>query len=65
MAAEGAFAAAVDFGLARWDLAASEVLIEEVGGVVITRPASIRAGCTDAVVGHPDVTPRVAKILGF
>ena len=65
MAAEGAYAAAVDFGLAPWDLAASRVLVEEAGGVVITRPASLRAGCTDAVLGTPGVAEHVAGVLGF
>lgn len=65
MAADGSYAAAVDFGLAPWDLAASRVLVEEAGGLVITRPASLRAGCTDAVLGAPAVAEHVAAILAF
>jgi len=65
MAAEGAYAAAVDLGLAPWDLAASVVLVEEAGGVVVTRPSAGAPGRADAVLGHPDVVPRVASILGL
>jgi histidinol phosphatase-like enzyme (inositol monophosphatase family) len=65
MAAEGAYAAAVDLGLAPWDLAASQVLVQEAGGVVVSRPAVGGRPGADAILGHEDVVPRVAAILGF
>ncbi len=64
MVAEGAYAAAIDFALAPWDIAASIVVVEEAGGTVLTRPAG-EPDRRDALLGTTAVVERIAPILGF
>lgn len=64
MVLRGAVDVMVDPHLSPWDLAASEVLVEEAGGAVFTRP-SIDEGKVDAVLGRPDLVQHVAELLGW
>ncbi len=64
MVAEGAFGLAVELGVARWDVAASSVLVEEAGGVVLLRPAD-RPGRVDALFGTAALVERYRGLLGF
>ena len=54
----------VDPHLSPWDLAASEVLLEEAGGAVFKRP-SLDEGKVDAVLGRPDLVQHVSELLGW
>src|SRR5262249_57816280 len=49
MAARGAVDAVIEFTLNRWDIAAAEVLIEEAGGSLFTRPSITTPGKYDTV----------------
>jgi histidinol-phosphatase len=65
MAARGAIDVVVEFDLCRWDIAASEVLIEEAGGVCLIRPSRYREGRYDVILGSAHGVDDVAKILSF
>ena len=66
LAASGAVAAIVDYGLRSWDLAASQVLIEEAGGryEVVASHAMADGGTTyDVVCGRPRAVTWVLERL--
>ena len=63
--ARGSVDAVVEFRLARWDIAATEVLVEEAGGRVITRDAPYAAGRYDSILASPQAAAALAAILGF
>jgi histidinol-phosphatase len=65
MAARGAVDAVVEFSLNRWDIAASEVLIEEAGGRFFTRPSKTVPGKYDVVFGSPHAAEEVVRLLDF
>ena len=56
--------AAVDLGLAPWDIAASTVLLEEAGGRVMVQAAA-KPDRFDALLGTPEIVTELAPILGF
>ena len=65
MAARGSVDAVVEFTLNRWDIAATEVLVEEAGGLFFTRPSRTAPGKYDAVFGSPSAAEEIVKLLDF
>jgi fructose-1,6-bisphosphatase/inositol monophosphatase family enzyme len=65
MAARGAFDAVVEFALNRWDIAATQVLIEEGGGKCIIRPSRVTPGKVDAAFGNAHSLDEVVRVIGF
>jgi histidinol-phosphatase len=65
MAARGSVDAVVEFTLNRWDIAATEVLVEEAGGLFFTRPSRITPGKFDTVFGSPFAAEQTVKLLDF
>ena len=63
MVARGSLDAVVEFRLARWDIAASEVLIEEAGGSVQIWNAPHAPGKYDWIIGSPTAADEVKKII--
>ncbi len=66
LAVEGAVGAMVDFDLRPWDLAASQVLVEEAGGrfLVVGERGAGAERRRDVVLGKPGVVEWVAALLG-
>ncbi|MEZ0372330.1 MAG: inositol monophosphatase [Candidatus Sericytochromatia bacterium] len=64
LAARGAIGAAVDYGLHAWDLAASQVLLEEAGGkyLELDMPGTHLSG---VILGKPPVVDRIRALLGL
>ena len=65
MAARGAVDAVVEFSLNRWDIAATEVIVEEAGGRVFTRPSRTTPGKFDTVFGSPHAAEQTVELLDF
>ena len=65
MVARGSIDALAEFRLARWDIAATEVIVEEAGGTALTRAAPYAEGRYDCIIGSPTAAREVAAILGF
>jgi histidinol-phosphatase len=65
MAARGAVDAVVEFTLNRWDIAATEVLVEEAGGRFFTRPSRTTPGKFDTVFGSPHAAEQIVALLDF
>ncbi len=65
MAARGALDVVVEFSLNRWDIAATEVLVEEAGGRFFTRPSRTTAGKYDTVFGSAYAAEEIVKLLDF
>jgi histidinol-phosphatase len=66
MVARGALDALAEFHLARWDIAATEVIIEEAGGLALTRIAPYDTSRKfDAIIGSPAAAREVASIIRF
>jgi fructose-1,6-bisphosphatase/inositol monophosphatase family enzyme len=65
MAARGAFDAVVEFALNRWDIAPTEVLIQEAGGQCLIRPSRVTPGKVDAAFGNAHTLDEVVRLLGF
>jgi fructose-1,6-bisphosphatase/inositol monophosphatase family enzyme len=65
MAARGALDALVELGLNRWDIAASEVIVEEAGGACRIRPSHYGPGKFDVVLGNVRAVDEIARIIGF
>jgi histidinol-phosphatase len=65
MAARGAVDAVVEFSLNRWDIAATEVIVEEAGGRFFTRPSKTTPGKYDTVFGSPYAAEEIVKLLNF
>jgi fructose-1,6-bisphosphatase/inositol monophosphatase family enzyme len=57
--------AVVEFSLNRWDIAATEVLVEEAGGRFFTRPSRTTPGKFDAAFGSPYATEQIVELLDF
>jgi len=65
MVARGPIDALAEFNLARWDIAATEVVVEEAGGRVFIRDARDVRGKYDLIVGSPRAAAAVAELLQF
>jgi histidinol-phosphatase len=65
MAARGAVDAVVEFTLNRWDIAATEVLVEEAGGSFFTRPSQTTPGKFDTVFGSTYAAEQIVSLLDF
>jgi histidinol-phosphatase len=65
MAARGALDALVELGLNRWDIAATEVIVEEAGGACRIRPSHYGSGKYDVVLGNIRAVDEIARIIGF
>jgi histidinol phosphatase-like enzyme (inositol monophosphatase family) len=65
MVARGSIDAVVEFRLSRWDIAATEVLIEEAGARVITRDAPYAAGKYDSILAPAALAAELATLLAF
>jgi fructose-1,6-bisphosphatase/inositol monophosphatase family enzyme len=65
MVARGALDALIELRLARWDIAASEVIIREAGGSVQIRPTPARPGKLDCLLGSPDGAAQMAQLAGW
>ena len=65
MAARGALDAVVELGLNRWDIAATEVIVEEAGGACRIRASHYGPGKYDVVLGNVHAVDEVARIIGF
>jgi histidinol-phosphatase len=65
MAARGALDALVELGLNRWDIAATQVIVEEAGGACRIRPSHYGPGKFDVVLGNVRAVDEVAALIGF
>jgi histidinol-phosphatase len=65
MVARGAVDVLVELGLNRWDIAATEVIVEEAGGACRIRPSHYGPGKYDAVLGNVRAVDEVARIIAF
>jgi len=65
MAARGAVDAVVEFSLNRWDIAATEVVVEEAGGRFFTRPSRTTPGKYDTVFGSASAAEEIVSLLDF
>jgi len=65
MAARGALDALVELGLNRWDIAATEVIVEEAGGACRIRRSHYGPGKYDVVLGNVRAVDAIARIIGF
>jgi histidinol-phosphatase len=65
MAARGAVDAVVEFTLSRWDIAATEVIVEEAGGRFFTRPSKTIPGKYDTVFGSAYAAEEIVRLLDF
>lgn len=60
----GALGAMIDPGLNPWDILATQVLIEEAGGIAMFRPSS-ESGKVDAIFGNRSLVHDLARELSF
>lgn len=60
----GAVGVMVDPALSPWDVAATEGLIQQAGGGILTRP-SLAEGKVDAILGRVDLVNHLADVLGW
>jgi histidinol-phosphatase len=65
MAARGAIDAVVEFSLNRWDIAATEVIVEEAGGRFYKRASRSVQGKYDVVFGSPAAADEIVRLLEF
>jgi histidinol-phosphatase len=65
MTARGAVDVAIEFPLNRWDVAATEVIVEEAGGLCLTRRSQMNPAKYDMVCGSETAVAEVARLLGF
>jgi histidinol phosphatase-like enzyme (inositol monophosphatase family) len=63
MVARGSIDALAEFRLARWDIAATEVIVEEAGGRAMVWEAAHAPGKYDCIIGSPSAADDVASIL--
>lgn len=63
--ARGAIDVLVELGLNRWDIAATEVIVEEAGGACRIRPSHYGAGKYDVVLGNVRAVDELVRLLGF
>ncbi|MGD9851555.1 MAG: inositol monophosphatase [Nitrospirales bacterium] len=60
----GAVGAMLDPALNPWDILATQVLVEEAGGIILLRPSCI-PGKVDALFGSPSLVRQIAIELSF
>jgi histidinol-phosphatase len=65
MAARGAVDAVVEFTLNRWDIAATEVIVEEAGGRIFIRPSKTTREKYDTVFGNAHAAEEIVSLLDF
>ncbi len=65
MAARGCLDAVVEFALNRWDIAPTEVIIEEGGGTCVIRPSRVTPGKFDAAFGNSQLVAEIIELIGF
>lgn len=65
MTARGAIDAVIEFSLNRWDIAATEVIIEEAGGRCITRTSRTVPRKFDTIFGNARLVDELAGLVGF
>jgi fructose-1,6-bisphosphatase/inositol monophosphatase family enzyme len=65
MVARGALDAVAEFGLARWDVAASEIIIHEAGGLMEILPNPKVPGKLDCILGSPGAYLAVKQLIAF
>jgi histidinol-phosphatase len=65
MTARGSIDAVVEFSLNRWDIAATEVIIEEAGGRCLTRTSRTIPHKFDTVFGNARLVDEITRLLGF
>ena len=65
MSARGAVDVVIEFSLNRWDMAATEVLVEEAGGRCLIRPSRTTPAKYDIICGSPHAVEEVASLLDF
>jgi histidinol-phosphatase len=65
MTVKGAVDVTVELSLNRWDIAATEVIVEEGGGRCLIRPSRLTPGKFDTVFGSAQAVEDVARILPF
>lgn len=65
MAARGAVDAVVEFSLNRWDVAATEIIVEEAGGRVFYRTSRTVPHKVDIVFGSPEAAGKIVELLDF
>ncbi len=63
-AARGALDAVVDPDLSVWDFAASRIIVEEAGGIVLVRHTGRGRG-HDVLLGAPAIVERLARLFAF
>jgi fructose-1,6-bisphosphatase/inositol monophosphatase family enzyme len=63
MVARGSIDALAEFRLARWDIAATEVIVEEAGGIAMTWESTHTAGKYDSIIGSPTAADEVIGII--
>ena len=61
---DGSVGAMIDPALNPWDAAATQVLVEEAGGMVVTRPSRAE-NKIDALFGAPKLVERLVALLHF
>lgn len=65
MTVRGGLDVLVELGLNRWDIAATEVIVEEAGGACRIRASPYGPGKYDVVLGNVRAVDTVAQIIGF
>jgi histidinol-phosphatase len=65
MVARGTLDGLTEFNLARWDIAATEVIVEEAGGRVLVRDARDVRGKYDIIVANPQTATTLTELLSF
>lgn len=60
----GSVGAMLDPALNPWDILATQVLIEEAGGIILLRPSRV-SGKIDALFGNPLLVRHIAQALSF
>jgi len=61
----GAIDVLVELGLNRWDIAATEVIVEEAGGACRIRPSHYGTGKYDVVLGNVRAVDEIVELIGF
>jgi histidinol-phosphatase len=61
----GAIDVLVELGLNRWDIAATEVIVEEAGGACRIRPSHYGPGKYDVVLGNVRAVDEITRLIGF
>jgi len=65
MVARGSLDAHAEFGLCRWDIAATEVIVAEAGGVVLIRDSAQEPGKYDSLFGEAQAVRQIAGLFDF